>query len=292
LKNNSQDPESIYEDSVKAAFYANNPRMSALTLDDLKSLDLDQMYQLYMERFANAGDFTFTFVGAVDENQLCALAEKYIASLPSSKQKETVKNRKVNYAQGIHEKNILAGQEEKSVINLMINTAYKNNKMNNTVANAMITVFNEKLRENIREKMSGVYYVYAYPQMNRLPEETIAIYIVLGCSPSRVDELTQAILSEIDKMMIAPCEEKYMNIYRQTVLNAWPDSFKQNQTWLANIRNCEFYDLPYEDFINHPNFVNKVKASDIQKAAKNYLNYKKNFTKVVLYPESKKNSKQ
>src|SRR6185369_9583847 len=44
--------------------------------------------RIYRERFTNAGDFTFVFVGAFKSEELRPLVETYLASLPQINRKE------------------------------------------------------------------------------------------------------------------------------------------------------------------------------------------------------------
>lgn len=289
LQNKYSDPESIYQDSVNAVKYNYNQRMKSIDQEDLKKLNLDALYMMYKDRFSDASDFTFTFVGAIEEASFEKFIEEYIASLPSTYRKEKIEDRNVRYSKGIIDKNIFSGQEEKSIINIMLPSEYRFNKKNNTTLNAMITVFNEKLRENIREKMSGVYYIYAYPVPNKYPNSDLLINIVLGCSPARVEELTKAINKEMDLMKTQACDDKYLQIYKQTTINSWSDDIKKNEYWLRNIQNYQTNDLNFNDFVNTLKFVNKVKAKDIQKMAQQALNYDVNRMNIVLYPERKTN---
>ena len=68
----------------------NHPRAGGLPKsEDFDKINLDRSIQIYKERFANAGDFTFLFVGSFDEETIKPLIEKYIGSLPGNAQKET-----------------------------------------------------------------------------------------------------------------------------------------------------------------------------------------------------------
>ena len=51
------------------------------------ALDLDAMRAFYRERFGNAADFTFFFVGAFTVDEITPLLEKWVASLPSTGKK-------------------------------------------------------------------------------------------------------------------------------------------------------------------------------------------------------------
>ena len=60
------------------------------TLEDLAdSVNYNRTCTLFQERFANAADFTFIFVGRMDVDSLRPLLCQYIASLPGNpKEKE------------------------------------------------------------------------------------------------------------------------------------------------------------------------------------------------------------
>ena len=287
LQNKALDPESVFEDSVLVYSHNRHPRINIQTTDSIKNVDLDTVFKLYQDRFADASDFTFFFVGSIDEKQIEKLSENYLANLPALNRKEKIEDHKIEYVKGIHDYKIYSGMEEKSMIKITLPSDYSHNKKNNTQVSAMILVLNEKLRENIREKMSGVYYIYAYPEIQKYPSQKLAIHIFLGCSPDRVEELTQAIYREMDLMRTQVVEEKYMNIYRQTMLQNHTSNIKKNYFWLSSLKTIYQNDRPTDDFINNMNYVNAVKAKEIQKTAQKYLKYDKNRIRFVLYPVNK-----
>ena len=53
--------------------------------------DYNLAYEKYKERFADAGDFNFYFVGNIDEEKLVDYCETYLASLPGKGSNETYK---------------------------------------------------------------------------------------------------------------------------------------------------------------------------------------------------------
>ena len=70
--------------------------------------------QIYKERFANAGDFIFLFVGAFKEETIKPLLEKYIGSLPSKPQKENYKDLGIRPPSGMIDTVITRGSDPKS----------------------------------------------------------------------------------------------------------------------------------------------------------------------------------
>ena len=63
--------------------------------DDRQAWTWTRSLAFYKDRFADASDFTFVFVGTLDPAALKPLVEKYLGSLPSTGRKETWKDHNV-----------------------------------------------------------------------------------------------------------------------------------------------------------------------------------------------------
>ena len=87
LKNKNLNPEAVLSDTLTNTLYGHNPRFSVLQVEDLKNVNYDRILEIAKDRFKNAGQFTFVFVGNFDEQTLRPLIEQYVASLPATKQK-------------------------------------------------------------------------------------------------------------------------------------------------------------------------------------------------------------
>lgn len=59
-----------------------------LKAEELNAVNYDRILEIAKERFANASDFVFTFVGSVNIDSLKPMVEKYIASLPGNNSRE------------------------------------------------------------------------------------------------------------------------------------------------------------------------------------------------------------
>ena len=90
------------------------------TPEALDKADYALAYEKYQERFANAGDFNFYFVGNFDEDKLKEYAKQYIASLPSSETREIFKDHGFRGKMGAHEKIVKKGSEPKSNVMILI----------------------------------------------------------------------------------------------------------------------------------------------------------------------------
>ena len=76
--------------------------------------NLDKSLAFYKDRFADASDFTFVFVGSFDLATMKPLVERYLGALPSIRRKETWKDVGVRPPTGVIEKKVEKGIEPKS----------------------------------------------------------------------------------------------------------------------------------------------------------------------------------
>lgn len=72
-----------FSDTLTKAIYDNNPRAARITADDFRQISYPRIMEMYKERFADASDFVFTFVGNIDTDSIRPFVEQYLATLPA-----------------------------------------------------------------------------------------------------------------------------------------------------------------------------------------------------------------
>src|SRR5690606_27756174 len=91
--NMMSNPNVYFQKEFYGYLMQNNPRFTEI-LPNAKAWDRTDYKLAYdkdKERFADASDFVFYFVGNIEEKQLEALSEQYLASLPALNRKEEMK---------------------------------------------------------------------------------------------------------------------------------------------------------------------------------------------------------
>ena len=89
LSQSSNNPKKIYSDSIGSTIYMGNPMYRSIKPEDVDRLDGERVLELYRQRVANAGDYTFSIVGAFTIDEVRPLICKYLASLPDNGVRET-----------------------------------------------------------------------------------------------------------------------------------------------------------------------------------------------------------
>ena len=89
LSQASYNPKMIYSDSIGSTLYQGNPMYRNIKPEEVDLLDGERVLELYRQRVANAGDYTFSIVGAFNVDEVRPLIRKYLASLPDNGVRET-----------------------------------------------------------------------------------------------------------------------------------------------------------------------------------------------------------
>ncbi len=89
LSQAGNNPKMIYSDSIGSTIYQGNAMYRNIKPEEVDQLDGERVLELYRQRVANAGDYTFSLVGAFTVDQVRPLIRKYLASLPDNGVRET-----------------------------------------------------------------------------------------------------------------------------------------------------------------------------------------------------------
>ncbi len=101
LSQASFNPRIIYSDSIGSTIYCGNPMYLNIKPEEIDALDGERVLQLYRQRVANAGDYSFSIVGAFTIDEVRPLIKKYIASLPDNGVREGMTGYRPKMATGM-----------------------------------------------------------------------------------------------------------------------------------------------------------------------------------------------
>ena len=284
LGNIASNPNISFQLAVGKFLNEGNPRYSGLpTPEDLDNANYDLAYQKYKERFANAGDFNFYFVGNIDEAKLKEYAETYIASLPGNSEKETFKVPTFRPKTGMQELTVKKGSEPQSQVRLSFTGETEYNSDESRALDALGEILTIKLIEKLREEEGGVYGAGARGSISKIPYGRYNFSISFPCAPENVDKLIEVSLSELQKIIDnGPTEEDLEKVKKAKLLSR-KDQLEQNRFWLSTIRNSDYNQMDINGVINYEKNINALTVDDIQKVGKKYLT--SGYMKAVLLPE-------
>ena len=264
-----------------------NPRWNGIvpTAEKWTATDYKLAYYKFKERFANAGDFEFFFVGNVDEAKMEEFSKKYIASLPSNSTKEEAKDLGYRMLKGDLKKVVNKGKDPKSNVTIMYYGEAPYSTKEATALTALGEVLTIKLLEELRENESGVYGISARGSMNKVPYGSYNFNIGFPCGPENAEKLTASALKELQKIIDNGPEEKDINKYKEAEALEYKKKMKENRYWMTNFTKAFMNGSNPEDILIASENVKAVTAKDIQDVAKKYLS--KDKTIGILMPEVK-----
>ncbi|MCK4562692.1 MAG: insulinase family protein, partial [Flavobacteriaceae bacterium] len=254
------------------------------TADDWDKADYNLAYEKYKERFANAGDFTFYFVGNFDENLIKDYAKQYIASLPSTAVRENFRDHGFRPLYGSHEKIIKKGTEPKSNVIIQFSGEVSYDAEEANLLKTLGEILSIKLIEKLREKESGVYGVSARGSMSKLPYGSYNFTISFPCGPENVDKLKNAALAELQTIINDGPLEKDISKVKEAQLLEYKENLKKNKYWINSLKNADYNKMDKYRVLGLTKEINSINVKNIQNVAKKYLS--NGYVLGVLYPEN------
>ena len=265
-----------------------NPRfVNPFDLESIEKFNFENMKAIYQDRFADASDFTFIFVGNFEPEKVKPLITQYLGNLPSINRKETWKDLNIKSLEGKYEKVINKGIEDKSQVSITFRGDAEFNLNENRHLSALGELLSIKLVEILREEKGGVYGVGASGGMSKIPKGRFFFSIEFPCGSKNVDSLIKAALDEVVKIQNGQIDDKDIAKVKEARLLKAKENYKENSYWSSLLYGnlAEGNDLI--DLAETENRINSINKEEMQKVAKKYLNLDKKI-QFVLMPEDKK----
>lgn len=286
IKNIQRNPMKPLIDTIGNVMSNYDFRSRPMTEEMLQEIDIAKAAKFYKDRFSNAGDFNFIFVGNFDMKTFVPMINKYLGSLPNTGRQESWKDLGVRPPYNALERSVHKGIEYKSNVYLLFNGLYNYNLKNRHLLSSLTKVFNIRLREGLREDKGGTYGAYSRANHKHYPYEGYSIFVSWGCSPERVDELIGDVEKIIKELQTNLPSDEDMTKIKETQRKEYEKDSKTNSFWLNNINMFTINDLDLDQIVEYPKLIEELTKEDIREAAEIYLNTK-SMKKFILYPEEK-----
>lgn len=285
LENKAASPESAFQDTLSVTMANYHERARPMTKERLQEADFKRIQQIAKERFKNGADFKFFFVGNIDPVKFKPLIEKYIGGIPSMTEKENWIDLGIEKPNGIVEKVVKKGQEDKSEQYIVFHGDFDYSGQNQVQLDAVGKILSTRLLEVIREDKSSVYSIGAYPSSSKYPDAEYSITVVYGTSPQKLEELKKTVFDIISEYKkngpsadeLAKAQEK---MYREREV-----ALRENGFWMGILSNTYFLkNGDFSEYGNYNELVKNLTVKSTQKAFGDYFNFK-NYVSVALAPE-------
>ncbi|WP_338811990.1 insulinase family protein [Bernardetia sp. Wsw4-3y2] len=285
-QNLASNPNYYFYDQYSQLMANGSIRSGFPKVEELEKTDWQSAYKMYNERFANAADFTFFFIGNFDEEKMKSLLETYIATLPSTDKTENFKDLGTRSPKGMVEKIYKKGSEPQSNVRLSFAGEMTEYDAKDEVAlNALAGLLRFKLIEKLREEKGGVYSAGAYTSVDKYPVPNYNVMITFPCAPENVDDLIAASIEEVDKLRNGDIDATDLEKFKEAEKRTNEVNQTQNKYWLSTLQGLYYYNETPESIEKNKSILKDLTVEDVKNAAIKYLDTKA-YIKAVLLPET------
>jgi zinc protease len=287
LKNKDANPMAVFSDTIQQTLANGHPRARPLSAALLKELDLNDMLRIYKDRFGDAGDFTFFFVGNVDLATLKPLVEQWLGSLPAAGRKEAPRDAGPKQFAGVIDKTVRKGIAPQSQSVVLLAGAAPWGREDAYLLDSMGELLQMRLLDRLRESLGGTYSVSVSSAFSRRLRQEWQIAIQYGSAPEKADSLFAAVRNEIAKLRTAPPTAAEVERVKEQQRREFEVELKQNGYWLSSMRSRVENGDPLETLGDYLTLINGLSAEKLAATAKTFLS-EENRARFVLLPESSK----
>lgn len=287
IEDYKRNPTTEFSEIIYYIMSGNDPRSKPITKEMIENLNLDKAYTIYQQRFSDASDFTFVFVGAIDMDKFKGFLTKYLASLPTHGVVENFKDIFHDTPKQSIKKDFYKGKEDKSNVVLKMNGDFDYNRKNIYITQALSQILNYRLTDKLREEKAEVYSPQGYIGIYHYPKSEYVAEIGLSCKPSNVKNLIQSVKEIVQNLQTKLPTNDDMKKVKESDNRQYEVNLKKNDYWMGKIVSSYYNNLEVKDIVNYPDLINSLTKEDIKKAANKYFKLD-GLKEFVLYPELKK----
>ena len=284
LKNKASNPDIAFWDKLRTLVTNNHPRGKPLSIDDLKKFNLDISFEVYKQRFRNAGDFTFVFVGDFEPERIKPLILTYIGGLPGTSETEEWVDRNIDPPERVVKQKLNAGIENKSNVCIVFAGEFSWNYRKDFLMDVLVEYIDIVIRQRIREKEGGAYDTWAWGYTQKYPDNEYYLYLFFDADPKNVDKLKKATFDEIKKIKNGSIDQDVLIRVREIMRKDYEKSLKENDFWLNTIGRTLRRKEPLSIILTRGQLIESINKKTLVEAAKLFLDEKR-YVELVLLPK-------
>ena len=257
--------------------YDHNPRLVAIpTEQDVNKLDFERIYQIYGERFADASDQIFFFVGNVSDDNIKTIAN-YLSLLPTNgKQKNEPKlDKSPKLANGVNHSLTLAGTDKQGMVLILGETkgfAGKDVLRERIAVDALGEALQIRTTEVIREKMGETYSPMSRVSYDIDFDGEVNWLFYLQCAPENCSSVEKAAIDLLKEFAKKGCDKETLHKVKLQMIKERETKMQENSFWLGQIMGIYTYGENRDaNITDYEAMVNSLTTYDIKRLARRYF---------------------
>ena len=280
LENAKANPLSTINDTISIAMFGHHPRIVMMQPEMVDQINYQRGLDMFADRFADASDFTFFFVGNIDVDAMKPLIAQYLGALPDKQRKEAAIDRKLDILPGTRIKEYAKEMQTPMATTIMVYSGKESyNLRNNVLMDFLTQALDMVFTDEVREKEGGTYGVNSYGSLNKYPHEEAMMQIVYQTDPTKKEKLNTLIDELVQKMAAEGPTAEQMQKVRDYMVKQYNDNQKENSYWISSLD--EYYYTGIDFNADYLNIVNSVTAADVKAFATDLIQQGNKVTVVL-----------
>ncbi|MDR1180849.1 MAG: insulinase family protein [Bacteroidales bacterium] len=287
----ASNPQIIFFDTLLKTAYQNDIRKTQIPDENfMNAVTYEKVKKVYLDRFADASDFVFTFVGNIDESTFLPLMEKYLGNLPSKGRVESYKNVNKPFLPETKSISVEAGMEEQGFLAICFEEKMDWNVKNVLCFDIFSGVMDLFLIEEIREKMGGTYSPEIEVTTEKLPESIFSCTFYISCNPKKAKKISSACFKLLNQLLTKGFDDDHFSKAVQQIKKSREVSAKENSYWRSYIASKLFNGDDLKDRETYNSLLETITKEEVINAVRTMFN-PNHYLEVTLYPEKKSSKK-
>lgn len=287
LDNSLNTNPKIFQDTISQLNSNHNKRVPLFNYAFLNQISFEKVESNYKDRFQNAADFTFFFVGNLPQNTL-ELIEKYIGSISSAPNKEeNYVDNHIEPMKGVSKQLLIRDMDvPKASVYIKFYDKSDYTLKDGLIVYIVSELLSKKYLDLIREEEGGSYGVDVSSSINKLPQNTYGITISFESSPEKEEKLTQIIYNQIELIQNELADPLTLQAIKSGLLKSRAERILSNNFWLTSLYNMKLYN---EDFNNddlYETILKGITTQDVRNFAKKFFTNPKSV-EVIMKSKAK-----
>ena len=285
----ADNPQVAFAETYYHTLYPEEKRLIIVPNEEqIGTLDPDHAMKIFRERFHDASDQVFFFVGNISDDDI-ALIARYLNHLPTdgSQKGEKYIDRTSKFAQGIVHAEAVKGIEKQGMLQIYGEMNVGANELTPEVRFAIDALSNAleiTLLEEVREKNGDAYSPSVGMWCERVPSAQVSWKFAIGCDPEKIQKIEKDCIDILRRYQkTGPDEQTLAKVKEQMIVNHGT-SIQGNYYWLGALMGSYTYGESIDHIARYDEMVRAISAKQLQQLAKKYINLK-NYVSVSLRPE-------
>jgi zinc protease len=286
LANQAQSPGSVFGERLRSVATMDHYSVRPMHTEDLDRISADRMRAFYADRFRNAADFTFFFVGAFTVDQVTPLLNTYLASLPSTGKSESKgRDMDVHFPKMILRETVRKGQEPRSQTAVMFFSDTGLDELDTHRLRAGARILQVRLRDVLREELGGTYSVgVVYSDTSPQPGYGTTT-VQFGSSPENAERLTSAVMAEVEKLRRDGPTASEVQVVTETEKRQLETSLRQNGYWLNSLQAMHLLERDPKRILTRIERAESLTPDNVHAVVRKYFPQDR-YAVVTLMPET------